>query len=323
MSGGISPVDDFAVATLDEYLSERVRDQYFDAFGLLNWIEQRVTPMRKRGGDNVVLPINTGENTRGGSYSGYDLFNNQPIDTLRNAYFNFAKYQWPIVAASEEILRNNGSPAQIINLWMEKGDLALRSLRKRLNTDAFSDGTGNGGKNLEGLALLVDSAGTYATINRSTVAQWAANETAVGGALAIGGSVGLVKMFNDCGLGSDDNASVDAIVSTQALQESYEALLAPEIRYAGASQGDGGFGRLMFKGRPWMWDRAATSGVIHFLTADTFGLLIHPERDFLTTPVQSPERGTANQDAQLAHLLVWINLVCQEPRRNGKLTGVV
>jgi hypothetical protein len=323
MSGGINPADDFANVTLDEYLEAKTRDQFFDDFTLLGWLERKVGMTRRSGGDKIAEILNLGENTRGGSYQGFDVFNNQPIETLRTAYFQFSKYEWPIDAGADEVLRNN-SQAAILDLWMEKARVSLQSMRKRLNTDAFTDGTGNSNKNLDGLGIAVDSAGTYGQVSRTTYSIWGANEVPVGGALVIPSAVGMTKMFNDCGLGSDENATVDAIMTTQSLAESYEGLLGNDIRYAGGNGvGDGGFSSISFKGRPLMWDRAATSGILWMLTSNTFKMIVHPERDFSKTKIREPMSGTAVQDAYSANILLWIQMMCLEPRRNGKLTGAV
>jgi hypothetical protein len=321
MSGGISPVDDFARATLDEYVQSSVQDQYFDKFNLLGWLESRVGVTKRYGGDNLVVPINIDENDQGGSYQGLDIFANTMQESLRNAYFKYAKYQWPIAAEADQILRNKGR-AGIIDLWMNKADLALESMRKRINADAFLDGTGNGGKNLDGLGIAVDSTGTYGTIARATITQWAANEAAVGGALALEGAVGMNHMFNEASLGSGDASEVGAIITTQAITEEYESLMAENIRYTSVQAGDASFGRLLYKGRPFIWDRAAPTGIMWFLTPDTFELVVHPDRNWRTLKMRSPEDGTAEQDAYLQHILLWIQLIGKEARRNGKLTGI-
>lgn len=321
MAGGTNPVDDFARTTLDTYIQETVQDQYFDRFNLLHLLESRVGFKRRTGGDNMTLVVNVDENDQGGSYQGLDVFSNQAVDTLRTAYFRFSKYQWPIVAEADQVLRNKG-PAQVINLWMDKADRAMESMRKRINTDGFLDGTGNGGKNLDGMGIAVDSAGTYGAISRSTVTLWAANETAVGGGLTIEGATGMNRMFHDCSLGSGDASEVSALVGTQSIVESYEALMQDNIRYMSVGEGDASFGRISFKGHPFVWDRAAPTGVLWFLTPDTFDLVVHPERDWKTLKMRSPEDGTAEQDAYLAHILLWLQMICKEPRRNGKLTGI-
>lgn len=316
--------DDFAHLTMSEYIEETTRDQFFDKHTILGWMESKVQSKRLGGGASIVERINVDENDAGGSYAGTDVFSNSPRETLENAYYDFAQYEWPITATSQEVLRNRDSKAKHANLWMEKSDIAMKSLRKRLNTDAQLDGTGNGGKNMEGLALMVDSTTAYATLDRSVTTVWAAKETPVGGALVIDTPVGMLKMFNDISTGSGDDASVNVLLGTQHIVEEYEALLQGDQRYTGAMPaGDAGFGALSFKGKPFLWDRTSATGILYYLSNDTFRLLYEKSRDYFVTPIKSPENGTANSEVWLAHILLWLQLINIEPRRNGKLTGIV
>ena len=321
MSGGVSWNTDFAVATTDHYLDKTVRDQVFDKHGLLGWIEQKVGFDRISGGDNILVPLGTAIDTNGGSYSGYDTFDTDPSDTLGMAYYTWKQYQQPVTALAFEILRNSSAERQI-DVWMNKVDIALRSLRDKLNTDAFAATVGNGGKNIQGLGLLVDAAGVVGGLNRSTATYWQANEQAVSGALAIDTSVGMLRMFNNCSTGSGDSSTPDAIWTTQIIYEAYENLLAPDIRHTSRSMGDGTFSGLGFKGVPLAWDADCASGLMYFLRSETFSAWIHPERDFKHTEIAKADNGTLHQDAYISHILLWPEFAINEPRRNGKLTGI-
>ena len=321
MAGGTTFDTDFATATADKYIAASVRDQIFNEAGLLGWLERKVGVDRVSGGDNILVPINTAKNSQGSSYSGYDTFDTDPQDTLTNAVFSWKQYQKPIVAQTFEVFRNSGTE-QKVNMWAEKAKLALRSLRDDLNIDAFAASVGNSGKNIQGIGLLVDSGGTVGGINRSTATYWQANETAASGALAIDTSVGMLRMFNNCATGSGDSATPDAIWTDQDEYEAYQNLLSPDIRYTSRQQGDGTFSGLAFNGAPLMWDAACTAGVMFFLNSRSFGMHIHPQRDFKVTEIAKADNGTLNQDAWVSHILVWPELWIAEPRRNGKLTGL-
>lgn len=299
-----------------------VQDNIFTTHVLLGWLERKVGVDRFAGGDNLLVPIGTAEDANGGSYSGFDTFDTDPSETLTNAVYTWKQYQQPIVANAFEVLRNNTSPEGVINMWLVKSDVALKSQRSKLNTNAYADGTGNSGKNILGLAILVDSAGTVGGINRSTATYWAANETAVSGALAIDTSVGMLRMFLSCGTGSGDNQLPDGIITDQDEFEAYENLLSPDIRHSSQTVGDGTFTNLAFKGAPLMFDRDATAGIMFFLNSSALGIHVHPERDFKTTEIARADNGTLQQDAWIAHILTWIEVIIKEPRRTGKLTGL-
>lgn len=322
MSGGTTFDTDFATLTIDKYLKRTVTDQIFDEHVLLGWIERKVGIDRVSGGDNILIPVGTAEDSAGGSYSGYDTFDTTPSETLTNAVATWKQYQQPIVANAFEILRNNRTSEGIINMWAAKTDVARKSLSSKLNTDAHAATVGNSGKNIQGIGLLVDSAGTVEGVDRSTATYWQANETAASGELTIDGSTGMLRMYTSCSTGSGDSATPDAIVTDSDEYEAYENLLAPDIRFTSRQMGDGSFSGLSFKGAPLMWDADCIAGVMYFLRSESFNFYIHPDRDYMVTQIAKADNGTLNQDAWISNILVWPELVINEPRRNGKLTGL-
>lgn len=320
MSGGTTFDTDFATLVQDRYIRNSVQDNIFDEHGLLGYLERRVGFDRVSGGDNILITLGTAEDSNGGSYSGYDMFDLDPSETLTNAVYDFKHYQQPIVASATEVLRGRGTEAHV-NLWLAKTEVAMKSLRSKLNAHAFADGTGNSGKNILGLGILVDSAGTVGNIARASATYWQANELAAGGALAIDTSVGMLRLFNNCSTGSGDGSTPDSIWTTQALYEAYENLLAPDIRHTSRGTGDATFSGLAFKGSPIAWDADCTAQTLFMLNAGSFNVYVHPERDFMTTEVATAENGILDQDAYKANILVWLEFVVAEGRRNGKITG--
>ena len=65
--------------------------------------------------------------------------------------------------------------AQMINLLSAKANQAEMSLRDRMSVDSFGDGTGNGGKNLTGLAALVSTTATVGALAPGTHTWWVAS----------------------------------------------------------------------------------------------------------------------------------------------------
>lgn len=324
MSGGETFDSDFAAATTDRYLMKTVRDQVFNNFGLLGLIESRVGVDRISGGDNILVPVQTGTNTTVDSYAGFDEFANAPVETITNAVFNWKGYYVSIIAQAREILRNQGPEGQI-NIWMHKVQNALQTLRQTLNSDAYLDGTGNAGKDLLGLALLIDNAGTMGGIARGSNAYWQSIETASGGSLSIDGSTGMLRALHDASPGGPapgGGAFIDHWLTTHEVVERYHRLLTPGIRFNDLGRGDSVFGELAFKGAPLSWDHACTSGVMFGIASSTFKFYVHPARDFLNTKIAKAEDATADQDAWSQRILVWPEFICIEPRRNVKITGI-
>lgn len=107
-------------------------------------------------------------------YNGFDFLNNAPIELFNDAYFTPKMVAVPITLALEEILNNEGDN-QIMDVMESYIDAAERSLMDAMDTALHGDGTANGGKALNGLAVavpIVTNSGTYGGISRVDNAIW-------------------------------------------------------------------------------------------------------------------------------------------------------
>ena len=264
------------------------------------------------GGEVIAVPIMSGLSGAVGSYSGFDLLNTSNQQGMARAEFNWKFYYATITISGSDETRNTGEAA-IINLLGGKVAQAEASLRDAMNTDLFADGTGNGNKALDGLAIAIDSAGTYGGVDRATYTWWQATETAVSGVLTI---ARLRKGFNDASSGGKDHPNL--LISDQDEFEAYEGLLQPDQRFTDSKMADGGFQTLLFKQQPWVWDENATAGVVYLVNTNYLTLYYHRTRNFNSTPFEKP----TNQDAKVSMILWAGNLTGTNPRRQTKLTGL-
>jgi len=102
----------------------------------------------------------------------------------------------------------------MINLLSAKTKQAEMSLKDRLSGDAFGDGTGNGSKNLTGLAALVSSTATVGGLSPTTYTWWVSNVTGSAGSFAATGIDKMRTSFNNVSFGND---KPDGIFTTQPL----------------------------------------------------------------------------------------------------------
>lgn len=191
---------------------------------------------------------------------------------------------------------------------------AEMSLIESMNGDLFTDGTGNSSKDLTGLVLAIDSAGTYGNIARSTETWWSSQETAVSGPLTIDS---MRTMYNDCSKGYR-KAHPDLIVTDQTEYEAYEAKLQPDMRFSDNKLADAGFENLAFKGSKMVFDEQCNDGVMYFINTEMMGLRVHKDAKFTVTDEQRP----VDQDAFVKQILWMGNLVTKNSARQGKLTGL-
>jgi hypothetical protein len=203
---------------------------------------------------------------------------------------------------------------------------AKESLKDKYNTQLYSDGTGNSSKDLTGLHAAIDdgtNVATYAGIDRSTYTWWKANYTASVGSLMLSD---LATMFDSCKSGQK---SPTIMATTETIWSAYEALLQPQVRMTaqanGYVTGDGGMKALSFRAAPMIADEYCTSGQIFFLNENTLNLyyMKHPKfptdsRGFAVSKMREP----INQDGEVGYIFNYSQLVCDEPRKNGRLVGV-
>jgi len=188
------------------------------------------------------------------------------------------------------------------------------SLIETMNGDLFTDGTGNSSKDLTGLVLAVDSAGTYGNIARASNSWWSANETAVSGPLTI---AQMRTQYNNCSKGYKKDHP-DLIMTDQDEYEAYEAKLQPDMRFSDNKLADGGFENLAFKGSSMVFDEQNNAGVMYYLNTKYLGLRVHKDAKFTVTDEQKP----VNQDSFVKQILWMGNLVARNCSRLGKDTGL-
>jgi len=302
--------------TFNKFVSKQAADVIFNDLALFEYLNSKGS-VKKRvdGGVKMLVHLMYGKNTAVQSYSGYDTLDVSPQKGLTNAEFELKQYNIPISISGREEQLNAGE-AQMIDLLESKWDQARMSLRDKLNSDGFLDGTGNNSKDITGLALMVDSTGTYGNIARSTNSWWAAQETAVGGSLTIEGSAGMRRIYNDCSLGKGTMVP-DGILTTQTLFEKYESLMAPYMRYTVGGDANAVFtnDNLRFRKAMMFWDAECQSEVMYFLNSKVIEMRV--KRDMQVVPFQVP----INQDAKVAHIRWMGELVAKNCRHLGKLTG--
>jgi hypothetical protein len=190
---------------------------------------------------------------------------------------------------------------------------AEESMREGFNQMFFADGTGNSGKNWNGLGNIIESGNTFGGIDSSAAGNefWRSYEENTAGALTL---LQMATAYNSVSVGNDHP---DLILTTQTLFEKYESLLQPQLRYTDTKTAEAGFQNLLFKGAPIMYDVHAPAGTMYFINSKYLKLVGHSDKWFAQTDFVRPE----NQDARFALIMCYGNLVCSNRKKQGKLTA--
>ena len=265
------------------------------------------------GGERIVVPLMYGKNSTAKSYSGYEQLDTTPQEGIDSAEYNWKQYSVSISISGEEERKNAGS-SKIIDILDARVKQAEMSLTESLTSGLFSDGTGNGSKNLTGLTAMVSNTGTYGGILSTTYTWWKAGYDSTSEALDL---ADMRTGFNTASQGGKDTPNL--IVTTQTLYEKYEGLLtysslagttfsgSLSVRAEGTKKlGDAGFQALEFKGVPIVWDEYCPATDMFFLNTRHMKMVVHKDANFETTDFVKPE----NQDARVAQVLWMGNLTC-------------
>lgn len=185
------------------------------------------------------IAVKTSRNTNQGSFSGMDVFPTALMNTRVVGRFDprAVEQSVPVSGLEQDInALSGGQGLDLVNTEIASGAIDFANL---MSDQIYADGTGNGNKDIIGLALAVDSTGTYANIARSTNATWAASEydiTAASHSASISNSDNGFNLLRRMLMGGTDSAGntvtatvygsmmPDMIVMPKTLWPAFEAL---------------------------------------------------------------------------------------------------
>ena len=289
--------------------------------------------VRPFSGGNVILEeimYNDSSTNNTSSYSGFETLNIAPNSPISAAQFSIAQYASAVTISGLEMLQNSGKEA-IIDLLEGRIKVAEAQLSNRINLDLYGNGTGNGGKNLTGLAAAVADAptsGTYGGINRATWTFWqnqAFSGVTNGGAAVSAANIQsyMTQLAIKLVRGTD---KADLIVADNNYYNLYVNSLQAIQRVTDPEMAGSGFASLKFYGGGTSADVVLGGGIgaqepanhMYFLNTDYIFFRPHKDRNFV--PIGG-ERQSVNQDA-IVKLIGWAgNLTSSGAQFNGVLTA--
>lgn len=303
------------IATTIQSRSGVLADNVMANNPLLQRLKQKGN-VRPFSGGNVILEeimYNDTTTNNTNSYSGFEVLNIAPNSPISAAQFALTQYASAVTISGLEMLQNSGKE-QIIDLLEGRVRVAEAQLMNRIDTDIYLDGTGNGGKNITGLASAVPdvpTSGTYGGIDRATWSFWQPVKYSgvTNGGAAVSAS-NIVQYMTALAIqlvrGNDKS---DLIVADNTYYSLYVNALQAIQRVAYESETGAGFASLKFSGGGTSADVVLGGGVGAHATANHMWFLntnyIHfrPHKDRNFVPIGG-ERQAVNQDA-IVKLIGW------------------
>lgn len=299
------------------YILPEVTDNIYNSnplFFRLNQANKRIV----RGGTQIEVPLMYQRFAAGGAYSGLDLLDITPSDTVRNAAFDWRQYYVPVTVDGLTLIKTDSPEAiaDFIRLYFAQAEMELGEL---LGDGVFSDGTTNT-KKIDGLKGAVDDntvLTTYGGLSRNTYTWWKST-------VDTSNTLTLTELQTTFGTVTKGGRHPTLIVSTQANYNRFWVLnVAKENFYVQPVAVDeqlanAGFTNQLFNGVPFLVDSHVQANHLYMLNEDFINLAVSPRGDFYMEDFQT----AINQDAMVSKLFWAGNLVLTNCAVHAKFTSL-
>lgn len=272
-----------------------------------------------QGGLHIEIPLVYTKFAAGGFYSGFDLLDVSPSDTVKNAAYDWKQAYVPVSVDGLTLIRTD-SPEAVVNFLSFYFEQAQADLADRLGAAVWNDSVTNL-KSLDGLQGAVDDGGvaaTYGGLLRSANPFWNSTDDSTTATLT------LAAMQSVFGTVTSGGRHPTIIPVTQANYNRYWALntsgQAFPVQPSGHDEqlAQSGFTNLLFNNVPVVVDSNVPANHLFFLNEDYIYLVVNPRADFNMKEFREP----VNQDA-MTSLILWAgNVVLSNCARQGKMSVV-
>jgi hypothetical protein len=324
MSGEASPTVSWGpvlATTLMNYIdSGKFRDQAHSRSPLWKFLREGKRIKRLTGGERIKLPLVYEGSGNFKRYGGLEPLDVSGYDGVTNAFFNWKQAAVAAVISGLDS-RNNQGENQVRDLWKTKIEQAEAEMGDNLATDAYSDGTATGSKQMAGLAAMIATtitSGTYADIDTAVNTKWRNQVQTSIGAAAVNLLPYLRTLYNDCTEVASVEGEPDALFTTQTLAEVLEALTLPAVRYVGGGEADLST-KPKYRNAKIYWEAKCQSGIGYLLNSNHLFMFVHKDADMSMLPAGKQQ--PVNQDAFAAPIIWQGNMACNLRAALGKFTG--
>jgi len=308
--------------TLMNYLdSGMFRTQAFKRSPFWKWMHEGKRIRRITSGERIKLPLVYAGSGNFRRYTGLEPLNVTGYDGITNVFFDWKQAGAAAVISGLDS-RNNQGENQVRDLWKTKIQQAESEMGDNLATDAYSDGTADGSRQITGLLAMIATtitSGTYAAIDTAVNTKWRNQVSASVGAAATNLLPALRTVYNDCTEVSSVEGEPDALVTTQTVAEVLEALTLPAVRYVGGAEADLST-KPKYRNAKILWEAKCQSGVMYVLNSNHLFMFVHRDADMNMLPAGKQQ--PINQDAFVAPIIWQGNMACNLRAALGKLTGL-
>ena len=315
-------LDDLYTTTWTNRKKE-VTDSIFTATPLTNELFKRGgIVLNGTGGRYLEIPLSYAKNETVTSIGRGDT-----VSLSETKFLTVAQYLWKWVAGS--IVRyftddtQNKSVQQHINWANAKIDNLRDSLTDLIEQMLFKDGSGNAGRDIDGLGNIVSisptSSTTVANINQATYAWWQNRQKASTGPAAVYLLSDMRNLANTCSEGKT-RMLPNIIITTQTVAELFDDEVLEQRMIINVKEGaDPESMSTAWKGIPLLWSSQCPSGNLYFLNSKYCGINIDPDVNFDMTEWK-PIPNQVND--RVAQIIIKLDFISSRRQSLGVLTAI-
>ncbi len=315
------------LATTIESRSRKIADNVTNNNAVLKYLSMCGNLKTFSGGHKILQELSFAENSNAGWYSGYDLLPVGVSDVISASESDIKQAAVPCIISGLEQLQNAGRE-QMIDLMESRLAVAESTMANLITGGIYSDGTGSGGKEIDGLNAAVPldpTAAPYAGIDGATFTFWqnAVKDSADATTLLADWNT----LWSQLVRGQD---RPNLIMADTIAWNAYINALQANQRFTNTMTGDAGFTSLKFMDSDVVLDggiyngslgSGAPTGTAFFLNTKYLHYRPHAKRNMV--PLSPNRRYSTNQDAEV-QIIAWAgNLTCSGRMFQGRWDGNV
>ena len=309
--------DAISALTEKKYIP-KLRDNFFKSNPFLVYLKEREETFP--GGHKIVEPLIYGDLAGVTSYSLYDQVAYDTSIPISAAEYVPKNIVAPFIISKDEELQNSGE-TQVLQLVSSKMQILEKTLKSTITKQLYEDGTGNGGKDITGLAAAIAATGKYGGIDRDIYTWWQSKIVSNSGTPGTPATLAMGKMMTLFLALSDGNDQPDLFLcGTSTWYEYYKQVEAKVTinTELGKKLANYGFQTLEFMGKPFVADPSCPEGIMYFLNSKYIKWRPHKQANFKTTPFRPDD----SRIAQKQEILLTTNITVSNCRKFGKLTDI-
>lgn len=304
------------VASTAQHRRRDLVDNFFNSAPLFIRLRRRPDNLKLRGGEEIRQPF---------AYAGFAASSygrGDEFDTSVTEFSTVMRFNWKFAYSPVNLdvidVELNDSPEQVFDIVDAAIETAELSLIDDISTQLFADGTGNVGKDIDGLAIAVSRTGTYGGITRENTANSPGAAIRAGFEDVTGGTLSLSNMNSQMSDAIIAREQPDLIVTTAALFNRLWERSQPSERNQPGDLREIGFSTVRFNGADVVVDSHCPPGFMYFLNTKWWYLWTHRKWDFRLRGPMEP----TNQQRMIGQIIWWGNVVCKAPRLQGVMAGL-